>query len=73
DFPEHLIDGKPETAWNGKTGDLVGGWVAFRLPSGVRVRRIELSAGFDKVSSAGDLFTIRVARILYAARRPERA
>lgn len=65
DFPEHLIDGKPETAWNGKTGDLVGGWVAFRLPSGVRVRRIELSAGFDKVSNAGDLFTMnhRVKRV----------
>lgn len=65
DFPEHLIDGKPETAWNGKTGDLVGGWVAFRLPPGVRVRRIELSAGFDKASPAGDLFTMnhRVRRV----------
>ncbi|HEU4537348.1 MAG TPA: hypothetical protein VFS00_24680 [Polyangiaceae bacterium] len=65
DFPEHLVDGRPETAWNGKTGDLVGGWVAFRLPSGVRVRRIELSAGFDKTSPAGDLFTMnhRVRRV----------
>src|SRR5262249_51518785 len=26
DYPEHLVDGRPETAWNGKTGDL-NGWI----------------------------------------------
>lgn len=61
DYPEHLIDGKPETAWNGKTGDLVGGWIAFRVPAEVRVRRVRLTAGFDK----GDLFekNVRIAKL----------
>jgi hypothetical protein len=52
DFPEHLVDGKLETAWNSRTGDLHG-YIAFRTPRRARVRRIELTAGFDK----GDLFT----------------
>jgi hypothetical protein len=52
DFPEHLVDGKPETAWNGKTGDLRG-WIAFRIPPNARIAWITLSTGFDK----NDLFT----------------
>lgn len=48
DFPEHLVDGKTETAWNSKTGDLHG-FIAFRVPAVARVRRVELTAGFDKV------------------------
>ncbi len=52
DFPEHLVDGKAETAWNGKTGDLHG-WIAFRTPPVTRVKRVELTVGFDK----GELFT----------------
>ena len=66
DFPEHLIDGKPETAWNGKTGDLVGGWIAFRVPADAHVNVISMSAGFDKRSKAGDdLFSQnhRIARV----------
>lgn len=47
DFPEHLVDGKLETAWNGKTGDL-GGYIAFRTPKETRVRRISLTVGFDR-------------------------
>src|SRR5687767_2662524 len=30
DFPEHLVDGKHETAWNGKTGDL-SAWIEVKL------------------------------------------
>ncbi len=56
DFPEHLVDGKAETAWNSKTGDLHG-FIAFRVPAVARVRRVELTAGFDKVGPSGDLFT----------------
>lgn len=52
DFPEHLIDGKPETAWNGRTGDLTG-WIAFRVPAKAHIAWIALSTGFDKK----DLFT----------------
>lgn len=57
DFPEHLVDGRVDTAWNGKTGDLVGGWIAFRVPKDARVRRIEMTAGYDKVKGGVDLFT----------------
>ena len=57
DFPEHLVDGKPETAWNGKTGDLHG-WISFRVPDDARVSKILLTAGFDKKNADGDLFTM---------------
>ena len=65
DFPEHLVDGKTETAWNGKTGDLVGGWMAFRVPADAIVRRIALTAGFDKKSGDKDLFemNVRITRV----------
>lgn len=64
DYPEHLVDGKPETAWNSKTGDLKG-WIAFRLPKSVRVVRIEITPGFDKTTPKGDLFTMnhRIAKV----------
>jgi hypothetical protein len=57
DFPEHLVDGRIDTAWNSKTGDLVGGWIAFRVPADARVRRIEMTVGYDKVRGELDLFT----------------
>ncbi len=57
DFPEMIADGKMETAWNGRTGDLVGGYVAFRVPADARVKRIEMTAGYDRVKSGVDLFT----------------
>lgn len=60
DFPEHLVDGKLETAWNGRTGDL-DGFIAFRVPKVARVKRIELTVGFVKVGPAPekrDLFTM---------------
>lgn len=66
DFPEHLVDGKPATAWNGKTGDLVGGFVAFRVPKDAHVDHVSLSAGFDATSKTGeDLFLAnhRVAQV----------
>lgn len=57
DYPEHLVDGKSETAWNGKTGDL-NGFIAFRVPKSARVVRVEITPGFDKVGPKGDLFTM---------------
>lgn len=57
DRAEHIADGLFETAWNGKTGDLVGGWMAFRVPRETRVRAIELTVGYDARSRKGeDLF-----------------
>src|SRR4051794_15418120 len=66
DFPEHLIDGKQETAWNGKTGDLVSGFIAVRIPEQARVRQIRITCGYDKIAKDGtDLFTAnhRIARV----------
>jgi hypothetical protein len=51
DFPEHLVDGKRETAWNGKTGDLAA-WIEVKLDPRVHVSAIAMTSGFDK----GDLF-----------------
>ena len=58
DFPEHLIDGNPHTAWNSRTGDLVGAWIAFRVPVDAHVDAIELTAGYARVKGQQDLFTM---------------
>lgn len=55
DFPEHLVDGRPETAWSSKTGDLKP-FLLVRTPREVRITRLELTVGFDKVTTKGDLF-----------------
>jgi hypothetical protein len=57
DYPEHLVDGNPGTAWNSRTGDLVGATIAFEVPADAKIESLVLSAGFDKTSAAGeDLF-----------------
>lgn len=57
DYPEHLIDNKPETAWNSETGDLKG-WIAFRVPKDAHADYLTITCGFDKVAKDGtDLFT----------------
>ena len=66
DFAEHVADGRLDTAWNGKTGDLVGGWIGFRVPAAARVKLIELTAGYAATSRKGeDLFALnhRIARV----------
>ena len=57
-IPEHLVDGKLSTAWNSKTGELVGSWIAVRLPADVQVKMIKLTAGFMHKNQSGDLFTM---------------
>jgi len=55
--PEHLVDGKLDTAWNSRTGDLVGAWIVVRLRANVRVQSVKLTVGFTKVDpKLGDLF-----------------
>jgi hypothetical protein len=56
--PEHLVDGKLSTAWNSKTGELIGAWIAVRLPALVQVKSIKLTAGFVHKNQTGDLFTL---------------
>jgi hypothetical protein len=66
DLAEHVADGRLDTAWNGKTNDLVGGWLGFRVPSAARVRVIELTVGYVAKSKTGeDLFAAnhRISRV----------
>ena len=68
DFPEHLIDRDPDTAWNSRTGDLAG-FILFRIPKDAHVDRIRITAGFDHVGKDGrDLFTAnhRIKRVRIA-------
>lgn len=64
DFPEHLMDGRADTAWNSRTGDLKGA-IDFRVPNDAHVDAVLLTVGFDKRSAQGDLFTMnqRVKRV----------
>jgi len=65
-LPAHLVDGKLDTAWNSATGDLVGAWVAVRIPADARVETIKLTVGFTKIDPKyGDLFTMnpRIKRV----------
>lgn len=65
DLPEHLVDGRAETAWNGRSGDLVGGFIAFSVPEDAHVTEVLLSAGFDKKTEKEDLFeaNVRVTKV----------
>ena len=56
--PDHIADGKLSTAWNSKTGELVGAWVAVRVPADAKVKAIKLTAGFAHKDKTGDLFTM---------------
>ena len=63
--PEQLVDGKLATAWNSRTGDLAGAWIAFRVPADSHVTQVKLTAGFVAKGPEGDYFTLnhRVHRI----------
>jgi hypothetical protein len=57
-LPRHLVDGDLSTAWNSRTDDLVGAWLAVRVPAGVQVTGVRITAGFVKRDPRlGDLFT----------------
>ncbi|WP_394840864.1 hypothetical protein LZC95_27785 [Pendulispora brunnea] len=65
--PEHLVDGRPETAWQSRPNDLVGAWIQFRTSPATTVKRIGLTVGYDAISPKhGDLFTLnhRIAKVL---------
>lgn len=52
----HLVDGDLETAWNSRTGDLVGSWIEVRVPRGATVTGLRLTVGFTKTQGQRDLF-----------------
>jgi hypothetical protein len=57
-LPEHLVDGKLDTAWNSRTGEGTASWVAVRVPATVHVTAILMTAGFTRANKReGDLFT----------------
>lgn len=58
DYPAHLVDGREDTAWNSRTGDLVGARIAFVVPGDAQIKAIVISAGFNKSTDKGDLFTM---------------
>ena len=57
-LPEHLVDGDLKTAWNSRTGELVGAWIAVRVPTTAHVTSIRMTAGFTRADKGGDLFTM---------------
>jgi len=64
--PAHLVDGDLGTAWNSRTGDLRGAWIAARVPADARVTTIRMTVGFTRVDpKLGDLFTMnpRIRRV----------
>ena len=77
-LPTHLVDGDPTTAWNSRTGELAGAWLAVRIPAGANVTSIRLTAGFTKQDpKLGDLFTenprIKRVRITHGATHVDKA
>jgi hypothetical protein len=64
DSPEHLVDRRPDTAWNSKTGDLTP-TISVQVPAQAWVRRFELTVGYDRVTARGDQFTRnhRIAKV----------
>lgn len=57
DIPNQIADHNFDTAWNGKTGDLVGAWIMFCVPRDAMVLHVMLTVGFDKKTAKEDLFT----------------
>ncbi|MFT3698032.1 MAG: hypothetical protein QM831_33130 [Kofleriaceae bacterium] len=46
-LPEHIVDGKKDTAWNSAPGD-THAWIRFRVPANAHVEDIKLTVGFTK-------------------------
>jgi len=63
--PAYLADGDLSTAWNSRSGDLAGAWIAFRVPAAAHVTKIRLTAGFTASGPEGDTFLLnhRVRRV----------
>ncbi len=64
--PHDLIDGSLATAWNSRTGDLVGAWLAVRVPAAAHVAALRMTIGATApATAAGDPFTMnhRISRV----------
>ena len=60
-----LVDGDVETAWNSRSGDLVGAFIEVDVPPEASVRAIAMTTGFTHTTARADLFTgnHRVSRV----------
>ncbi|HEY4182429.1 MAG TPA: hypothetical protein VGM90_36610 [Kofleriaceae bacterium] len=63
--PYDLVDQDLATAWNSRTGDLAGAWIAFRVPADARISALKLTVGFTATGPEGDYFTMnqRIKRV----------
>ena len=52
------MDGDPGTAWNSRTGDLVGAWIEIQAKGAIRITAIRMYAGFARVENGQDLFVM---------------
>ena len=62
---DKMLDNNLQTAWNSRTGDLVGAWFEVDVPPGVTVASFAMTAGFTSQSGRNDLFASnhRVERV----------
>jgi len=59
--PGQLVDRDLATAWNSRTGDLVGAWIEIALPPGVVAKQLRMTAGnTGKGPRNADYFTMNV-------------
>jgi hypothetical protein len=73
DLIEHIADHDASTAWNGNTGDLIGGWFGARLGFDTYVHYVTFIVGFDKKTPTEDFFTAnhRITRVRVDCTTPE--
>jgi hypothetical protein len=72
--PEHLVDGNLDTAWNSRTGELVGAWIDVMVPAGAAIEELRMTAGHTGHGPHGeDYFTmnprIRSADVLHGDKK----
>src|SRR5882672_3650312 len=68
--PEHLADHDFDTAWNSKTGELVGAWIDIAVPEHASIVELRMTAGHTGKGPKGeDYFTmnprIRAIKVLH--------
>lgn len=61
--PEHLVDGSFETAWNSRTGDLVGAWIDVKVPPQAAIRQVRMTVGHTGKGPKGEDYFMMNPRI----------
>jgi hypothetical protein len=58
DVPQNLVDGRIDTAWSSRTGQLVGAEIDVRIPEAATVDHFALTVGMTRAGAEGDLFPL---------------